>query len=372
MNAEPRSLPGVFTEQPPMLRFSTILVLALLCCLPSTMVADEPPSLEQELEAIRQEFDLPGLAGGIVLRQGLQDMAAVGFRKSGSEVRVTKQDLWHLGSCTKAMTATLLATLVQEGQLAWNTTLFELFPELQAQMSEDFRQITLEHLLTHRSGLPANGAWHDLGSDRTTTAQRVELLRRQLDQPLDHPPGAKYQYSNVGYALAGLMAEQKTLGMSQVGFGIPGTIGDTDQPWGHRTTWFGLGTLQPVQLDNAASLGPAGTVHAALEDWAKFIALHLNRDNGLVQPEVWDKLHTAAAGSDYAMGWLVAERQWAKDTEGKGLALTHAGSNTANYCVCWLAPQAGFAALAVCNSGQSNAPRALDRTIGALIRRVPR
>lgn len=347
--------------------------------------ATEAKPLKDALEEVRAQYKLPALAAGIVTRSGLQELATVGVRKLGNDVPATDQDLWHLGSCTKAMTATLLGMLVEQGQLGWDTKLADVFPEVRGEMDEDMRQITLEHLLTHRSGLPANGPWGQLGKDRSPTQQRLELLRLMAKRSLSNKPGGHFEYSNVGYALAGLMAERVTgeawedmmrqhvfqpLKMDGVGFGPAGTIGEVDQPWGHAPTWLGLGPLQPVQLDNPAALGPAGTVHASLEAWGKSIALHLDRNNALIAPEIWDHLHTPASDGDYAMGWIVVEREWAKDEAGQGLALNHAGSNTMNYCVCWLSPQRGTAVVAVTNSGQANAAKALDRVCTLLIRRA--
>ncbi len=335
--------------------------------------------LHSELEKLRQEFKLPALAGAIITMDGVKEQAAVGVRKMGTDISVTDNDLWHLGSCTKAMTATMIATLVQDGKLQWDTTFADVFPDDAERMDAKFRDITLLQLLTHRSGLPANGPWRELGDERTPTQQRRELLRRLTGNPLLHDPGSAFLYSNVGFALAGLMAETvtgqsweelmqqrifKPLEMAHAGFGVPGTLGQVDQPWAHRATWLGLGPLDALQLDNAASLGPAGIVHAPLSDWGKFIALHLNRDNPIVPAEIWQRLHTPPEGTDYALGWIVAERPWAG-----GKALTHTGSNTVNFCVCWLAPERGFAVIAATNSGQPNAGMALDRVASFLIRR---
>jgi CubicO group peptidase (beta-lactamase class C family) len=336
-------------------------------------------SLEQIFEEVRLEFKLPALAGGIVTSNGIKEIAAVGKRKLGDDTAVTIDDLWHLGSCTKAMTATLVGILVSEGKLNWETTLADLFPEDASEMEDAFQTIHLTHLLTHRSGLPANGTWRALGAKLSPTQQRHELLRRMMKQPLLHEPGSKFLYSNVGYALAGLMAETVTgaswesliqeklfhpLGMSQVGFGIPGTIDQTDQPWGHHSTFLGLGPLKPIQADNASSLGPAGTVHASLHDWAKFIALHLNAEQKVLPPEIWTQLHTTPADADYALGWAVVERPWSG-----GEALTHSGSNTVNFCVCWLAPKKDFGVIVVTNTGQANAALALDKAASLLIGR---
>ena len=126
----------------------------------SLSVADEPPvearspatttvqPLDELLRQIRDEYKLPALGAAILTPAGLQESAVVGLRKTGDATRATVDDLWHLGSCTKAMTATLLGTLVQEQKLQWETTLVALFPDLASQSSEDFRQITLAQLLT--------------------------------------------------------------------------------------------------------------------------------------------------------------------------------------------------------------------------------
>lgn len=62
------------------------------------------------------------LRGERIIAQGI-----AGVRKRGSAERITLDDRFHLGSCTKAMTATLVAMLVEEGRLNWTTTLGELF-----------------------------------------------------------------------------------------------------------------------------------------------------------------------------------------------------------------------------------------------------
>jgi hypothetical protein len=62
------------------------------------------------------------------------------------------------------------------------------------------------------------------------------------------------------------------------------------------------------------------------------------------------------------MGWLVTERPW-----GGGRVLTHAGSNTMNYAVAWLAPRRDFAVLAATNLGGNKAASACDEAAAALI-----
>lgn len=345
---------------------------------------DKGISLREELESIRVEFQLPALGGAIVGIDGVIESEAVGVRKIGGSTEVTVNDLWHLGSCTKAMTATMIGMLVDEGKLTWETKLVDLFEVAKDANDPRFALIELKHLLNHESGLPANGSWWLLGNDKSTTEQRKELLRRMSKSKLLHDPGSKFLYSNVGFALAGLMAEEVAgkpweslmkerifdgLKMNRVGFGIPGTIGEEDQPWGHSPTLFGLGPLKSVQIDNAPSLGPAGTVHASLDSWARFLAVHLKKENDAISDVVWSELHTPRGDKDYSYGWFVLDRKWAIDDAGEGKALMHNGSNTVNYCVCWLAPQRNFAVAVATNTGQKQAASAADKAASMLINR---
>ena len=88
----------------------------------------------------------------------------------------------------------------------------------------------------------------------------------------------------------------------------PGLAGHMDQPWGHAEE---NGKVVPAQQDNGPSLGPAGTVHVSIPDWAKFALLHLRGDRGeapLLEPATFRVLHTPPDRSDYAAGWGVATR----------------------------------------------------------------
>ncbi|MBL8734895.1 MAG: serine hydrolase, partial [Planctomycetes bacterium] len=151
------------------------------------------------------------------------------------------------------------------------------------------------------------------------------------------------------------------LGITSGGFGMPGDKEGTTQPWGHT----GKGEKCEAQFgDNPSSLGPAGTVHMTLRDWAKFAALHLGvqPEPALLRTETLQALHTPWPGGDYALGWAVTERPWAK-----GKIVTHNGSNTMWFCVAWLAPEAKFAVLVTCNHGDGAA--ACDEVAAACIAR---
>ncbi len=335
--------------------------------------------LNDLLEPVRRANHVPALGGAVVRLKGLEAVGATGIRKVGFDVAVTAGDEWHIGSDTKAMTAAMIGALVERGKLRWETTIGEVFPDETASITPEMRKVTLLHLLSHRSGLPANIPWGLIPRKGTTRDQRLSVIRGLASVKLVAEPGAKYLYSNLGYVIAGAMAEKaagavwedlmravlfKPLRMRDVGFGGLGTPGRIDQPWPHGEDGKPVEKNGP-DMDNPPVMGPAGTVHLSLADWAKFAADQLRGARGgkaLLKPETYKRLHTPPFGGDYALGWLVVDRDW-----GGGTVLTHAGSNTMNYAVVWVAPARGFAVLVVCNQGGPAAAKACDEAAGKLI-----
>src|SRR6185295_7044664 len=102
-----------------------------LACL---LLALQSPArdVSAELSAIQKKNDVPGLVALALRGDEIVGQGAAGVRKRGAEDKVTLDDQWHLGSCTKAMTATLAAILVEGGKLKWSTRLFDVFPALEA------------------------------------------------------------------------------------------------------------------------------------------------------------------------------------------------------------------------------------------------
>src|SRR5262249_50684323 len=95
-----------------------------------------------------------GMAAAVLRGERIIAQGAAGVRKRGTAERITIADRFHLGSCTKAMTATLVAMLVEEGKLNWTSTLGEFFADTVKPMHPAWEQVTLRQVLAHRAGLP--------------------------------------------------------------------------------------------------------------------------------------------------------------------------------------------------------------------------
>lgn len=356
---------------------------------PSPLVAQNVIDLAARVEAIRAEQGVPALSlawirGGQVVAAG-----CAGVRKDGTPVPVTLEDQWHLGSCTKAMTATLAGILVEQGRITWDATIAQAFPELADEMKESYRAATLKDLLSHRSGIPEDrnpnaaqmAIWNAMRTAGDSLAERrmVGVRMGLLQEPVGLP-GATFAYSNLGYTIAGVMLERAAgaayeqlmadhlftpLGMSSAGWGAPGTPNELTQPCGHSRTLRGY---QPVSFDapvndNPAAIAPAGTCHASIVDWGRFIAAHVRdgADGLLATKDTFQTLHTAL-GDDYALGWIVTHRPWSK-----GPVLMHAGSNGLWFAIAWVAPEEDMAFIAMCNAADQKATLACDAAVSSLI-----
>ena len=371
-------------------------VLFTIVC-PGLLAAGGSPvvDLAPDLAAVRQEYTFPALAAAVIVDGKLHAVGVVGVRKYGSDIKAEPNDPFHLGSCTKAMTGSLIGLLVQQGKLKWETTLAEYLPDLKDKMHPDYRGVTLVHLLSHRAGVPSmTDGFSPVGDKelqqiialKSPREQRRRVMEIVLSQPPINKPPDKQEYSNAGFTIAGVIAETATgedyevllrrllfgpLGMTSAGFGAMGTTDHVDAPWQHRKQGEGVIPVNPGPAsDNPPFITPAGRVHCSIGDWAKYIQCILaaaRGEPGLLPPDQVRQLKEPPFGGGYALGWGVCDRDW-----GGGRVFQHAGSNRMNYCVVWVAPVKNFAVLAATNRGGEGAAEGLDRVCAAMIKKFLR
>ena len=335
--------------------------------------------LAAELEAIRAKAELPALAGAVFTADGtIEEEAAVGVRKWGSNDPVTIDDPWHLGSDTKMMTATLAATFVKEGKLSWDAKVISFFPECASSVPMAMRSVTVGQILSHRAGLKPYGTLPDLQelcSSGSLMAQRRVAARIALTAAPGVP--GTFVYSNADYIVMGAILEQiggkpwetlirerlfQPLGMRSSDFGENGMKG---RPWPHLENGVPAPENNPYAVPSFVA--PAGLVHCPMADWVRFLSDQLRGAVGqpaLLPASLYHDLQTPPPGGDYAYGWGSVERDWAG-----GMALNHNGSDGMNYAVCWLAPAKGFGVIVCTNEGGNAAVQACDDVASLLIER---
>lgn len=336
----------------------------------SELVADAQ-RIDALLQPVQVEHGLPALGGAVVDSNGIFAVGVAGVRVAGGGDSATVTDRWHLGSLTKAMTGTLVAVLVNDGVIEYDTTVDEIWPGVH----ESWRGATLEQLIMHRSGATGSIAgdhpdiWSAMWAERDSRTGRAAMVATLTSRPQDAQRGT-YTYSNAGFIIAGAMLEETTgetwevlmqehlfepYGMDECGFGAP----QGDQPWGHSGVDGSPVDPSSLGADNPSSLGPAGTVHCTLASWGQFVALHLRGARGeepSMPASAFERMHTPVG--DYAHGWIVSSRAWAG-----GKTLSHRGSNLMWIADMWLAPELDRAFLAVGNSAYGQAGTGVDQGV---------
>lgn len=162
--------------------------------------------LENAWNVIQESLELgafPGAVAGVANHKQTLFLQAGGFSRIKATKRVLHHnDLFDLASLTKPVaTATTLLRLVQLGKLSLDQP---VSTHLRGWPDGDYSQITVRHLLTHSSGLPA---WFPVYT-QTTNGDEVLAVISKLD--LAYRPGIRVEYSCLGYIVLGILIEQIT------------------------------------------------------------------------------------------------------------------------------------------------------------------
>jgi CubicO group peptidase (beta-lactamase class C family) len=180
----------------------------------------------------------------------------------------------RIGSMTKQFTAVAILMLVEEGKLGLNDPLTRFFPDYPAKAG----RITIEHLLTHTSGIASPHLTPEEDAKAVTPAQLVERIKAY---PIVAEPGAQWAYSNSGYRLLGAIIE-KTAGMSYAKFleqriflplGMSQTAyagherGPTLRAAGHRPASAGVEPSAAIDMSRPYS---AGALVSTVDDLARW------------------------------------------------------------------------------------------------------
>lgn len=187
-------------------QITAISILATLGIASPAISAPDPETFRKQLdsfvEAEMRAEKVPGVAIA-VLRKG-EIVVAKGYGKATVEhdVPVTPDTIFQSGSVGKMFTAAAVMTAVENGKMKLDDPVITYLPDAPA----SWRPITIRHLLTHTSGIPEFGGKFDYRRDYTDD----ELVKAAYPLPLDFKPGARWNYSNTGYILLGILVKKAT------------------------------------------------------------------------------------------------------------------------------------------------------------------
>ena len=298
------------------------------------------------VEGNRKRYKVPRTA--VVVVQGGDVVFAQGFgvKEVGGNDPVTPDTMFSIGSTTKAMTAMMTATLVDEGLIGWDTPVVEVMPQFQLSDAGAADQITLRHLLAHTTGLPNTDL--DLLFAGLSPEGVVEFLKRV---PRISQPGESRTYQNQAFSVGAYVAAMAAggrygedlldayielmetrvfgpIGMSTATFSIE----ETEAAPNHATPHYMAlnGTLAQTGFDitsthywEIGAMAPAGAVRASALDVGSFLMTMLAEGvapdgtrvvSGENLAETWTQQIEINAvpfleGAGAAMGWRLADYQ---------------------------------------------------------------
>jgi CubicO group peptidase (beta-lactamase class C family)/pimeloyl-ACP methyl ester carboxylesterase len=269
--------------------------VALILAAPFCVTAEEKPHVTseqvtraiQELEKLAQkqiqENALPGLAIAVVFQENAVYAKGFGVRDTSSKSPVDADTVFQLASLSKPIGSTVVAGLVGEGKITWDSKLSVLDPTFAMFDPWVTREITIRDMYAHRSGLPEHAG--DLLEDLGFT--RAEILHRLRYQ---HPASSfrsHYAYTNFGMTEGAIAAakaynvewenasEQKLyrpLGMSSTSSRYADFMARRNKALGHVLVagkW-----VQKFKRDPDAQ-SPTGGVSSSVNDLTKWLQLQL-------------------------------------------------------------------------------------------------
>lgn len=346
---------------------------------PSALLTGD--ALRAEVERFRSSNGFPAVSVTIV-NQDKVESVVTGTREVNTAKTLLGTDLFQLGSLTKAATATMIARLVEQKKIRWDSSISDIFPAWRTQIRPEYLSVTVEQLLRHRSGLS-----REVNNDTiqkalplltgNLQADRHNLAVLVLQQAPDYTPNTKMQYSNIGYALAGLMAETaagdsyENLMQKEVfgplaiqgRFGFPEDAGVANNA-GHTLVAGSWKVTPPVVDPNYAYfINAAGGMNLSMADYGVFLREHLRGLQGqstYLSQANFQLMHTPV--DDYGMGWVVA------NVPNIGIVNYHNGTEQTYYAVNWLIPGKNVAVAVSCNCYDAGTTSKLDDFAESLVK----
>jgi CubicO group peptidase (beta-lactamase class C family) len=294
--------------------YSLLLALGILSCTPYA----RETSLSSSIDALFSDYnqpDTPGASLAVIKDGKVIHTRAYGLADVENKVPASTRTNYRLASVTKQFTATAILKLVDQGKLSLDSRLTEVLPGAPRYA----RDVRIRHLLNHTSGLVD---YEDFVPD-TQAVQVLDADVLKLLSTIDSmyfPAGAKFRYSNSGYALLALVVEAisgqsfaqflgknvfEPLGMNHTIAFQNGISAVDNRAFGHSRTDKGF--VRTDQSNTSAVLGDGG-IYSSAEDLFKWdqdlYANHLISDS-LRQQSFTPGLLSNGTRTKYGYGWYI-------------------------------------------------------------------
>jgi len=341
--------------------------------------------LDEYIEKARQDWEIPGVAVGIVKDDALIFAKGYGVREIGKKAKVDEHTLFAVASNTKAFTASMLGMLVDEDKLEWDDRVIDYIDDLQLYDPYVTREISVRDLLTHRSGLPTFGGDHLwIGAPENS---REEIMARLRFLKPTAPFRTRYQYQNLMFMVAGQIIPEITgkswddfirerifepLGMNESNSSILVLPEEDNVATPHEVV---DGKHVPIAYDNVNGIAPAGGINSNVVDMAQWMRLHLGggvyegrqilsheviRDAHSIQFPLpvsdFNEDHFGTRFSGYGLGWSISDYRGYK-------MISHGGGLSGMISLQTLIPEKSLGVIVLTNFAPNSLTRAVTYRI---------
>lgn len=301
------------------------------------LTQDQLDDLFEFIKETGKKYEIPGFAAAIV--QGRQiDHRVFGLAKTEAETEapVTDDTLFHIASTHKSINAMLIAQLVDQGKLTWDQPVKEIYPDFELSDETATNQVTISHLLSMNSGIPAEA--EDIFKKKFKNRQpaKAEDIFELLPEiKLLGKPGKKFSYSNIAAAVAGYIGvlANDSSQIGQLYEGYEQLLNDyIFDPIGMKTATLSLKdqaknysasyrydecgyivVSEQAEDPNYDALAPSGFIKASIQDMAHYMSTQVSQGiapngNQVVSKEnllkTWKPpIEQEKDGGQYGMGW---------------------------------------------------------------------
>ena len=343
---------------------------------PLTITAAITAPLETFIQTYMEQFKVPGAVVGIVQNGELVYAEGFGVANPETGAAMTPDTHMMIGSTGKSLTTLLMATLVDDGLMTWDTPVVDIYPSFKLNDPELTQNVTMRNLVCACTGIPRRDFELLFNADETSPAELVESL---ADFAFFTKYDEAFQYSNQMVGAAGYIAGALASGNSGDlladyadalqervldPIGMTGTTLSLDavKEQGDNATPHAMkldSTYSPLAVDMEGMLAPtapAGAHWSTLHDMAKYMIMQLNEGvapDGTRVVSAENLLETrkpgiaVAADTTYGLGWLVSKY--------KGQPYVSHGGNTMGFTTAFgFLPEADLGIIVLTNAQASN------------------
>lgn len=243
------------------------------------------PVIEKLYHDYAEKNHFPAISFGVIAGGQLVYSGSVGTGNLANNTPATTKSLFRIASMSKSFTAMAILKLRDEGKLSLTDPVSKYIPEMNqaGALTKDAPAITVQNLLTMSAGFPEDNPWGDRQLDDTD-----EELLKQISEGISfsNVPGVTFEYSNLGFALLGKIITNVsgTPYQKYITEHIMKPIGMNDAKWEYDEvpeSQLALGyqwidsEWKEIPLLHDGSYGAMGGLICSIEDFSKYVALHL-------------------------------------------------------------------------------------------------